>query len=813
MAVATSETVLADLRRLPLLSPEQLARVETAAGRFAPGPEKIVKRLADKGWITPFQAEVLLSGKAGGLAFGHYLLLSRLGEGGMGAVFKARHTRLDRIDAVKVIRADRVASKLIAKRFLREIQLTADLNHPHIIKALDAGQVGSQLYLATEYVAGEDLTKTVHREGALSVADACLVIYQTALALRHINERGLIHRDLKPSNIMREEKTNAVKLLDLGLSNTLQELPTTDSQAGALTRDGVMLGTPDFMPPEQARNPHGVDIRADLYSLGCTFFYLLTGRTPYDGSPLEKLLHHATSPIPPLVLPRGPAPHALEAIVRKLMAKRPEDRHQHPQELIDDLLALRPAHPVVLAPSGGEASAAGTVETVAEWQSQFDILIANEPSASGAEPIPRETRTAAPARGVWWMVAACGLLAASLGVFLAMRGKPATEAPAAPETATAPEDAADELKLLKQAVANPSENKEQLRARVLAFRAKNMHTPTGAAAAGLLRKLPSPLDRLAPIKDAEHDAATVRIGEADGSVASLAFSPTDEKLIVTCRGRPPGEWELPTIKPSNRYRGLTVTDESTTSLSADGRVALAVEGGSLIVWSEGAGVKSLQIASGWKAEYAAILPDGKSAIVAPADSDDRLVRVSLNDGSIAGRLDHPSAGVTGLAVAPDGSACLAFGPENMIRSLSVSTGKLLGAFDTPTGVDSEPVGLYGPDAQRLYLIGAFRTAGRFTHGNLVPNAVYEVAQEKPNPFQPRSGTQGRPTCIAVTADESVVAVGTRSGRLHLYSASSGKAVQEFRFNGRVAALAFSTHGRVLAVALADGAVMLLPLKG
>ncbi|MFO0803173.1 MAG: WD40 repeat domain-containing serine/threonine protein kinase [Gemmataceae bacterium] len=811
MAVLTSETVLADLRRLPLLSPEQLARVETAAGRHAPGPEKIVKRLTDKGWITPFQAEVLLSGKGGGLAFGHYVLLARLGEGGMGAVFKARHTRLDRIDAVKVIRPDRVASKLIAKRFLREIQLTADLNHPHIIKALDAGQVGSQLYLATEYVAGEDLTKTVHREGALSVADACLVIYQTALALRHINERGLIHRDLKPSNIMREEKTNSVKLLDLGLSNTLQELPASDSQPGHLTRDGVMLGTPDFMPPEQARNPHGVDIRADLYSLGCTFFYLLTGRTPYNGSPVEKLLHHATSPIPPLVLPRGPAPPALEAIVRKLMAKRPEDRHQSPQELIDELLALRPTHPVVVPTSGGEAPASGTTETVAEWQSEFELLIANEPSSTGANPIAREPRATLPARSVWWMVAAGGLVAASLGLFLVLRGKPAAETPAAPETAAAPEDAADELKLLKQAVANPSENKEQLRARVLAFRAKNMHTPTGAAAAGLLRKLPSPLDRLAPIKEAEHDAATVRIGEADGTVASIAFSPADEKLIVTRRGRPPEEWELPSIKPTNRYRSLTVRDEGIATLSADGRVVLAVDGGVLAVWSDGT-MKSLPIASDRKAEHAAILPDGKSAIVALADSDDRLVKVSLTDGSITGRLDHPSEGVTGLAIAPDGSACLVFGPENLIRSLSVSSGKLLGAFDTPTGVESEPAGLYGPDVQRLYLVGAFRTAGRFTHGNLVPNAVYEVAQEKPNPFQPRAGTQGRPTCIAVSADETAVAVGTRSGRLHLYSASSGKAVQEFRFKGRVAALAFSTHGRVLAVALADGAVMLLPLK-
>src|SRR6185437_1616975 len=277
------------------------------------------------------QAEMLLKGKAPSLIFGHYVLMNRLGEGGMGAVFQARHLRLGRIDAVKVIRSDKITSKLIARRFLREIRLTADLNHPHIIKALDAGQVGPQLYLATEYVRGEDLTATVRRDGPFSVADACLAAYQTALALQHIHERGFIHRDLKPSNIMREERTRTVKLLDLGLSGSLNGMPETGSYAGNLTRDGVMLGTPDFMPPEQARDPHGVDIRADLYGLGCTFFYILTGRTPYEGSAVEKLVQHASSPPPELVLPKAPTPPALAAIVARTMAKRPEDRFPTPQ--------------------------------------------------------------------------------------------------------------------------------------------------------------------------------------------------------------------------------------------------------------------------------------------------------------------------------------------------------------------------------------------------------------------------------------------------------------------------------------------------
>ena len=795
MPAPTSETLLADLRRLQLLSPEQLARVQSAsARRTIPGPETIVKRLIDKGWITPFQAEVLLAGKSNGLVFGHYVLLSRLGEGGMGAVFKARHTRLDRIDALKVIRADKIASKLVAKRFLREIQLTADLNHPHIIKALDAGQVGSQLYLATEYVPGEDLTASVRREGTLSVADACLVTYQTALALRHIHERNLIHRDLKPSNIMREEKTRSVKLLDLGLSNSLHGTTTSDSQAGNLTRDGVMLGTPDFMPPEQARNPHGVDIRADLYSLGCTLFYLLTGRTPYEGSAVEKLLQHTTAPIPPLILPRNPTPAPLAGILTKLMAKRPEERYQTPSELIDALLALRPANPVAVVTSGLETKTGAAVETVDQWQSDFDLLIANDLSASGVHAIHREPKPASKRQsgGLWWIVAGMLLFATATGLLIA-RGRTNIE-PEAAETPPASEEPVDELKQLRAAVQNPAENRDQLRSRVLAFRSKSLATPAGIAAAGLLRKLPSPLDRLAPVKDPATGSPIVRLIQSGDGVSSMSFSPTDDKLFVVREGELPEEWDLPVSRLAERSSGSGV----------------AATEGKLLVRTEN-GVKSLFLESNLKPEQVTLLPDGKSAVVSLVDSDERLVRVSLDTGKIAARLDHPSGGLSGLAVSPDGGACLVFGPEAMIRMLSLSSGKLLQAFDTPTNVSSDPAGCFSPDGQRLYLIGAFRTAGRFAPGSAIPSVVYEVPQERPNPFLSRFGNQGRPLCIAVSADETVVAVGTRSG-LHLYAASTGKATQEFRFTSPVISLAFSTHGRVLAVALDDGSVLLLPLK-
>lgn len=793
MTAISSESLLADLRHLPLLAPEHLARVETAVGKGASTPEKIVRRLVDKGWITPFQGEVLLGGKAAGLVFGPYVLLSRLGEGGMGAVFKARHVRLGRIDALKVIRADKSSSKLVAKRFQREIQLTADLNHPHLIKALDAGKVGNQLYLATEYIPGEDLTSTVRRDGPFSVADACLVVYQTALALRHIHERGLIHRDLKPSNIMREEKSRAVKLLDLGLSSSLNELQFTGSIAGNLTRDGVMLGTPDYMAPEQARDPHGVDIRADLYGLGCTFFYLLTGRTPFEGSPVDKLMQHASAPPPVLVLPHGPTPAALADIIARLMAKRPDDRYQTPQALIDAMLALRPGQAPISLPENA-------TEPTHEWQSQFDLLVSQDASASGMAPLP----TAAPRKSsVPWVVAAVAmLLVVPLVIYAAIRGRTTVET-ANPASEQTVEEPVDELKALRKAVAGTGENRDQLRTRVLEFRARQTAMSNAVAAAALLRKLPSPLDRLAP------GAPAMRLTEPGGSVAWLRFTPNDERLLISRRGELAEAWELPALKSKGSLGVGKAASDGVASASPDGRVVIVPDSdGRILVWSEGGrrNPHHVDVGPGLVVSTCAVSPDGKFSVVACADTENRLARVSLETGKILGRLDHPSKGVSELTYSPDGAVCLAFGPENMNRVLSASTGKLLQVLDTPS-----PTGGFGADGQRLYLIGAFRTAARFPPGTATPDVQFEVGPDLPNPFAPR-GTGGRPTCIAASADDTAVAVGTRSGRLYIYSAANGKLTQELRLASAIRAATFSTHGRVLAVALDDGSVMLVPLK-
>lgn len=298
------------------------------------------KTLAAAG-LTAFQAEMALAGQGHRLLLGPYLILHRIAEGGMGTVYEARHNRLDRPVALKVIRSDKLKSRVVARRFLREIRMTASLEHPHIVKAFDADSVGDTFYLATELIRGQDLSSHVRHHGPMEALDACQAIEHAALALQHIHEHGMVHRDIKPSNLIREDSSGLVKLLDLGLCSLPQEAPETEGDSPMITRAGVLLGTPDYIAPEQARDPHSVDIRADLYSLGCTFYYLLTGRPPFAAQlPVDKLMKHLFEPPPPLEVPGRVIPPAVGEIVMKLMAKAPEDRFQTPAELIAALRSL-----------------------------------------------------------------------------------------------------------------------------------------------------------------------------------------------------------------------------------------------------------------------------------------------------------------------------------------------------------------------------------------------------------------------------------------------------------------------------------------
>ncbi|HWG47507.1 MAG TPA: serine/threonine-protein kinase, partial [Gemmataceae bacterium] len=261
-----------------------------------------------------------------------YRVLGSLGAGGMGVVFKAEHRLMERTVALKIIRKDLTQQAECVERFRQEVKAAARLSHPNIVAAYDAEQAGDLHFLVMEYIEGTSLDQRVRTRGPLPVALAGDIAYQVALGLQHAHERGMVHRDIKPQNLLLTP-AGQVKILDFGLARFCRE-----NSSGSLTAPGVVLGTPEYVAPEQALDARQADIRADLYSLGCTLYFLLAGRPPFsEGSTLQKLMAHQQGTPLPLAEIRPDVPAELLRVVERLTAKDPAQRYQTPAEVADQL--------------------------------------------------------------------------------------------------------------------------------------------------------------------------------------------------------------------------------------------------------------------------------------------------------------------------------------------------------------------------------------------------------------------------------------------------------------------------------------------
>jgi serine/threonine protein kinase len=395
MALATLASFVDGILQSQILDAEQCDEVRRLQSEVE-SPRELAQQLLRRDWLTAFQVNQIFQGNGGGLTLGPYILLERLGEGGMGQVFKARQKLLNRVVALKVIRKECLNNPKVIQRFQREIRAAGQLSHPHIVRAFDADQVGGTYYIALEHIDGVDLAKLVKDNGPLPVNQACEYIRQAALGLQHAFERGLIHRDLKPANLLvtrgvaadrrrssgvmprpvesvakqssgmlrRSEAAlhypwGVVKILDMGLARCTNTSP--DWAFTHLTLVGSVMGTPEFIAPEQARDPHNSDIRADIYSLGCTLYFLLTGQPPFpNGTMTEKLLQHqfnepdSAEPVRRERLQEWAKPHEsveafkknvhvpvlVDGVLQRLLAKSPDDRYQTPIELADELASI-----------------------------------------------------------------------------------------------------------------------------------------------------------------------------------------------------------------------------------------------------------------------------------------------------------------------------------------------------------------------------------------------------------------------------------------------------------------------------------------
>jgi serine/threonine-protein kinase len=304
---------------------------------------ELARELVRQNKLTRFQAQALYEGKARGLVLGNYVLLDRIGTGGMGMVFKAEHRRMKRLVAVKVLHQAAMNDPNIVKRFRREVEAAAKLKHPNIVAAYDADEFNGTHFLVMEFVEGIDLAKLVKEQGPLPVEKALDYILQVARGLEHAHAQGIVHRDIKPGNLLLD-KQNVVKILDMGLARfqeaTKPALPI-DEEA-ALTGMGSLMGTVDFMSPEQAIDSRQADHLSDLYSLAGTLHFLLTGRPMFDGKTvMARIMAHRESPVPSLRAARKDVPPQVDMIFQRLAAKKKEARYQSATELIRDLANWR----------------------------------------------------------------------------------------------------------------------------------------------------------------------------------------------------------------------------------------------------------------------------------------------------------------------------------------------------------------------------------------------------------------------------------------------------------------------------------------
>jgi serine/threonine protein kinase len=285
---------------------------------------KLAELMIEAGLLTKWQADKLLAGKHKGFRLGKYKLLGQIGKGGMSSVYLAEHELMKRRVAVKVLPQNRVNDSSYLERFRLEARAVAKLDDPNIVRAYDIDNEGNIHYIVMEYVDGQDLHQIVATGGPVDYDTAADYIAQVANGLQHAHEMGLVHRDIKPANCL-VDRHNVVKLLDLGLAKL-----TEDDQASlTMANEENVLGTADYLAPEQALNSHQADGRSDIYSLGCTLYYLLTGSPPFpEGSISERLLKHQTARPESIFKFRPDAPPSLVEICETMMAKKPDDRIQ-----------------------------------------------------------------------------------------------------------------------------------------------------------------------------------------------------------------------------------------------------------------------------------------------------------------------------------------------------------------------------------------------------------------------------------------------------------------------------------------------------
>jgi serine/threonine-protein kinase len=737
--------------------------------------DELRRELVRWGWLTPYQAEEMAQGRGPGLLVGPYVLLEPLGAGGMGQVFKARQRLMNRLAAVKLIRAEARSSPRFLERFLREVEAAAQLAHPNIVAAFDAAQVGATLYLAMEYVPGMDLGRLLQAHGPLPVDRACDYVRQAALGLQHAHERGLIHRDIKPSNLLLatepgspiEDKkkpiplAGTIKVLDLGLARLQFD---GGDERRRLTQEGEVMGTPDYMAPEQVRDSRQADIRSDIYSLGCTLYHLLAGQPPFPtGSIVEKLLAHQKKEPAALEQLRPDVPPTLAQVVRRMMAKRADGRFQTPGQVA---VALAPFCP------------AATAIPVATSLRAVPLAVA---AATGKAAQPRR-------RWLWSAVAGSAALIPVLAVIFWPRGS-------GPEPPVANPLVANPL------VANPvvANSLDHLKAEDIPFDLRWQGQP---------KELVAILGATMPHAN---------------QVSCVLFCPGGKHLLSGCSGTGKSAavrlWNLETMQPVyDVYPGESVTCIAAT---LDGKRAAAMGfNPGLLAWNLATG-KELFRQKGWR--FCLDLhfsPDGRWLVgdrnpdwTLPVEARHQDLTVFILNGETGAEhatfQESKSPILRGVQFFKDGKTAVA---ASIIQTSKQPAS--ISFFEVPSGK---------PIKSWTYKEGGFMRIrlspdNRYLYGSHEKDGhlwIWDLKQPESEPMR-KPATRTPVHAMALSpAGRTLLTFAPAEAKLIEWAVPAGDKVREWvlpRITGFVQTLAMAPDGRHVALGRADGRILILRLK-
>jgi serine/threonine protein kinase len=600
-----------------------------------------------------------------------YQVLALLGAGGMGAVYKARHLLMDRLVALKLIHRRLLEKPEAVERFRREVRAAARLAHPNIVTAHDADQAGGSHFLVMEFIEGVSLARLVSERGPLPVAQACEYVRQAALGLQHAFEHGMVHRDVKPQNLMLTPQ-GQVKILDFGLAHVGAESgppaanvaseTRVDLRPAALTHASTMMGTPDYMAPEQSTDPCSVDIRTDIYALGCTLYYLLVGQPPFpEGTTAVKLASHRERAPQSLTQLRKDVPSELARVVERMLAKSPAERYQTPQEVVQALfpfIGVRPA--ATRRRRWWLAVAAGVLLTASALI--LPHVLPERPQDNDKPHDPSKTIVMEQKNGTPPKVRRANAVERLEGhtnhvwtVEFSRDGQ---------RVLTSSQDGTVRLWDL-------ATGKEVRR-----FPGNKNYSNAAALSPDGRWVLASCGDRNVRLWDAATDKELHCLEHPDW-VEALAFSPDGTRALTGCRDHLVRLWDLETGEQVHCFEGHTGNVRG-VAVSPDGRRALSASWDHTVILWDLEQKRQLRRFKGHTGGVHTVCfsPDGKQAI---SGGWDPLMRLwDLETGAEVRRYAHQE-GVHSVSISPDGRRALS-GGDGCVRLWDLATGKELRCF-------------------------------------------------------------------------------------------------------------------------------------